>query len=320
MRLPSTEKELVRCIRRQAKPPGRLVRTGIGDDASVLTCPTGFEVLLTTDFTLEGVHFRREWHPPDSVGHRCLTRGLSDIAAMGGEPTAVFLSLALPADLPQTWVDQFLRGLLRLAKQFDVPLAGGDTAQSPAGVLADIVVVGRVPTGKALLRSGARVGNSIYVTGELGSSSWTLHCLREGRLPEKSKPLKSAHQRHFYPEPRLAVGRWLLKHRAATAAIDISDGLSTDLGHICEESGVGALVNESAIPRPSGMPASSLHYALHGGEDYELLFTAPPKRKVPGEFDGVPLTRIGTMRKGQAGRVMLCGELLPPLGYDHFRL
>ena len=145
--LPLSEKELIRRIRRQAKSSrGKgAVRTGIGDDAAVLQCPAGFEVLITTDFSLEGVHFRREWHPPDSVGHRCLARGLSDIAAMGGEPTAAFLSLALPGDLPQSWVDRFLTGLLRLAKQFDVQLAGGDTAGSPDGVLADIIVLGRVP-------------------------------------------------------------------------------------------------------------------------------------------------------------------------------
>src|SRR5271169_3854836 len=135
MALPLTEKALILRIRRQATAPrGRgMVRTGIGDDAAVLACPSGFEVLVTTDFSLEGVHFRREWHPPDSVGHRCLTRGLSDIAAMGGEPTAAFLSLALPADLPQSWVDGFMSGLLRLGREYNVPLAGGDTAESPAG-------------------------------------------------------------------------------------------------------------------------------------------------------------------------------------------
>lgn len=180
--MPLTEKALVRRIRRRAKnsrSPG-LVRAGIGDDAAVLTCPAGFEVLITTDFSLEGVHFRREWHPPDSVGHRCLARGLSDIAAMGGEPTAAFLSLALPADLPQNWVDRFLTGLLRLARQFNVQLAGGDIAVSLGGVLADIIVVGRVPAGQAFLRSKAHPGDSIYVTGELGSAAWTLQQLREG--------------------------------------------------------------------------------------------------------------------------------------------
>ena len=321
-----TEKALIRRIRHQAKAPRRrgVVRAGIGDDAAVLECPSGFEILLTTDFSLEGVHFRREWHPPDSVGHRCLTRGLSDIAAMGGEPTAAFLSLALPSDLPQSWVDRFMSGLLRLAKQFGVPLAGGDTAESPAGVLADIVVVGRVPAGKGLLRSGARVGDSIYVTGELGRSSWTLHQLREGvlvALGPKGKPRYTAHEPHFYPQPRVAVGRWLRERGLATAAIDVSDGLSTDLGHICEESGVGALVHEAAIPRPRGLPISSLHYPLHGGEDYELLFTAPQSRPVPRKIARVRVTRIGEIIPGRDMWLVDSHgqrERLAPRGWEHF--
>jgi len=324
--LPLTEKALIRRIRSQAKARrGRgVVRTGIGDDAAVLECPSGFDFLLTTDFSLEGVHFRREWHPPDSVGHRCLTRGLSDIAAMGGEPTAAFLSLALPRDLPQSWVDRFMTGLLKLARQFGVQLAGGDTAESPAGVLADIVVVGRAPKGKALLRSGARAGDSIYVTGELGRAAWTLRRLSEGGLSAlegQTRARYKAHAAHFYPQPRIAVGRWLLKHGLATAAIDVSDGLSTDLGHICEESGVGALVNEAAIPRPSGLPTSSLHYALHGGEDYELLFTTPASRPVPGKIAGVRVTRIGEIIRGRGMWLVDSHgqrKALPPRGWEHF--
>ena len=136
--------------------------------------PRGHEALVTTDFSLENVHFKRAWHPPESVGHRCLARGLSDIAAMGGEPLAVFLSLAVPRDLPQSWVDGFLRGLLKLAGEFKVSLAGGDTAESPGGIVADIMVLGSVPKGKAVLRSGARPGDRIYVTGELGASAATI--------------------------------------------------------------------------------------------------------------------------------------------------
>jgi thiamine-monophosphate kinase len=327
MAVPLTEKELIRRVRGQAKVArrrGGLVHTGIGDDAAVLECPAGFELLLTTDFSLEGVHFRREWHSPDSIGHRCLARGLSDIAAMGGEPDAAFLSLALPTDVAQSWVHGFMRGLLRLAKQFGVQLAGGDTAASPSRVLADIVVVGRVPAGKALLRSGARPGNSIYVTGELGHSASILHCLREVGFPalgEKGRASRSTQAAHFYPQPRVAVGRWLRQNKGATAAIDISDGLSTDLGHICEESGVGALVYETAIPRPSGLPTSSLHYALHGGEDYELLFTASESRPVPSRIAGVRVTRIGQIvRGGSMWLVDSHGQRkhLKPRGWEYF--
>src|SRR5437879_5229055 len=164
--VPLPEKALISGIRRTAVRRAG-VAMGIGDDCAVLRIPPGHEALVTTDFSLEGIHFRREWHAPEVVGHRCLTRGLSDIAAMGGEPMAAFLSLALPRNLPQAWVRRFLKGLLALAAQFKVTLAGGDTAESPAGLLADVVVVGSVPTGKALLRSGARPGDRIYVTGEL---------------------------------------------------------------------------------------------------------------------------------------------------------
>ena len=300
------------------------MRIGIGDDAAVLKLPIGFEVLVTTDFSLEGVHFRREWHPPDSVGHRCLTRGLSDIAAMGGEPTAAFLSLALPADLPQAWVNAFIKGVVRLGREHNVPLAGGDTAESLAGVLADIVVVGRVPAGKALLRSGAHPGDSIYVTGELGRSAATLQQLREGgpaRLGSKARLRYAGHDPHFYPQPRIAVGRWLGEKGLATAAIDVSDGLSTDLGHIGEESGVGALVYEAAIPRPSGLPTSSLHYALHGGEDYELLFTVRGSRFVPAKIAGVRVTRVGEIIRGRGlWLVDSHGQrkALPARGWEHF--
>ena len=154
---------------------------GIGDDCAVLQLPPAHEALVTTDFSLEGIHFRRDWHPPEIVGHRCLTRGLSDIAAMGGEPVAAFLSLALPRDLSQAWVARFLNGFLRLARQFKVPLAGGDTAESPAGILADIVVLGSVPRGKAILRSGARPADRIYVSGELGAAAATLTFMVGGK-------------------------------------------------------------------------------------------------------------------------------------------
>src|SRR5215470_4671145 len=172
--MPLAEKSLIKGIRRSARGAGRSVRIGIGDDCAVLRPPKGHEILVTTDFTLENIHFRRAWHTPEVVGRRCLTRGLSDIAAMGGRPLAVFLSLALPADLPQNWVDRFMHGLLALARGHSVPLAGGDTAQSQKGILADIVVVGSVPNGKAVTRSGAKPGDRIYVTGDLGGGTAAL--------------------------------------------------------------------------------------------------------------------------------------------------
>src|SRR6266850_2836654 len=203
--VPLTERALIFQIRRTAiKRAG--VATGIGDDSAVLRLPPGHEVLVTTDFSLEGIHFRREWHAPEVVGHRCLARGLSDIAAMGGEPVAAFLSLSLPRDLPQSWVGRFVRSLISLAEKFGVTLAGGDTAESPDGVLADIVVVGSVPKGKAVLRSGARPGDRIYVSGELGGSAAAVWQMRK---KPKRKLNPREYPRHFYPEPRIELGRVL---------------------------------------------------------------------------------------------------------------
>ncbi len=292
----------------------------MGDDCAVSRILRGHEALVTTDFSLENIHFRRAWHPADSVGHRCLVRGLSDIAAMGGEPLAAFLSLALPRSLPQNWVDGFFRGLLKLAAEFKVSLAGGDTAESPDGILADIVVLGSVPRGRAVLRSGARPGDDIYVTGELGASAATLMLLYGGK---KLKP--ADFPRHFYPAPRVAAGRFLRKNGLASAMIDISDGLSTDLGHICEESGLGAEIEASAIPVAAiGKPARrvDLYLALHGGEDYELLFTARPGKRVPSRVAGVAVSLIGHVTRGR--KVFLRGgdgvrRELPARGWEHFR-
>ncbi len=312
--MPVRERELITRIRRQAGGK-RQPELGIGDDCAVLSLLRGHQALVTTDFSLEDVHFRREWHPADSVGHRCLARGLSDIAAMGGIPQSAFLSLALPADVPQKWVDGFVAGLLRLAKRHHVTLSGGDTAQSPDGILADIIVVGSVPAGTAVLRSGARSGDIIYVTGKLGESSSSLQQLRDGK---KLRP--ASHLRHFYPEPRIAVGQFLREKKLATAMIDLSDGLSTDLGHICEESGVGATVYAASLPSFLPGKAGQL-LALHGGEDYELLFTASANKNIPRSIAGVPVMQIGEITSSKQMNLGLSNgksEALESHGWEHF--
>lgn len=284
------------------------------------------DILVTTDFTLEGIHFRRDWHPAESVGHRCLARGLSDIAAMGGEPAAAFLSLALPRDLPPSWVGRFARGLIGLAERYGVTLAGGDTAESPNGVLADIVLVGTVPKGKSALRSRAQAGDRIYVSGELGGSAAAVGVMRkEMRKKSKWKPNPREYLRHFFPEPRVELGRVLRERGLVSAMIDTSDGLSTDLAHVCEESGVGAEIAAELIPRASvGKPSRQvdLQLALHGGEDYELLFTASPGKRVPSRIAGVPITHIGHITRGR--KLFLrnrdgVGYELQGLGWEHFR-
>ena len=298
----------------KATNPG--VVRGIGDDCAILQVPADSHLLVTTDLFVENVHFRREWHPARSAGHRCLARGLSDIAAMGGEPFACFLSLALPPELPQRWVDEFLTGLLRLAGQFSVALSGGDIATAEK-ITADIIVLGKVPAGGALLRSGASLGDRICVTGELGGSAAVLKRLYSGKkVPAKGSSC------HFYPEPRIAVGQWLRKNKLATAMMDISDSLSVDLAHLCEESKVGALVNLSAVPVARG---AGIDLALHGGEDYELLFTVPRKAVLPARIAGARITEIGEIltkpAKGPPVRsVDSAGRLKPltPAGWEHF--
>jgi len=288
----------------------------------VLRPAAGLDWLITTDFSLENVHFRREWHTPESVAHRCLARGLSDIAAMGGEPVAVFLSLALPADLSQSWVDRLIRSLTATAKTYGVTLAGGDTAESPKGILADIVVVGSAPGGKAILRSGAQPGDRIFVSGELGGSAAALLQMQK---QAKVKLNPADYRRHFFPEPRLGLGRALRKRGLASAMIDTSDGLSTDLAHICEESGVGAQIDAERIPRARvGKPRREveLDLALHGGEDYELLFTVPPGKRVPDKISGVVVTEIGHVTRRRALLLRTPdGKLkkLVPRGWEHFR-
>ena len=315
------EKSLIAKIRglagRAARPRGLVF--GIGDDCAILRIPRGHAGLATSDFSLEGIHFRREWHPPDVVGHRCLVRGLSDIAAMGGEPIAAFLSLALPRKLPQRWVDEFLAGFFKLANRFNVPLAGGDTAQSPGGILAHIVVVGSVPKGQAILRHGARPGHLIYVSGTLGGAAATLDILR--RHPQR-KLRPADFPTHFYPMPRVALGRVLRQKRLASAMIDVSDGLSTDLAHICEESGVGAEISAAAVP--CGVDGDGrdidLQFALHGGDDYELLFTAAPGKHVPARIAGVAITQIGRMTRGRSRLLDQNGarRKFLPHGWQHF--
>ena len=302
---------------------------GIGDDCAILRVRPGEEIVVTTDLSLEGRHFRRDWHPAASIGHRALARGLSDIAAMGARPLAAFLSLALPAAVARdaAWVDGFLDGLLGLAKAHGVPLAGGDTSEAPGdAVIADIVLLGAAPAGRALLRSTARVGDLLYCTGALGGASVELEHL--AAKPGRYKAAKSGP--HLFPEPRLAAGQALLRRGLATACIDLSDGLSTDLAHLCEASGVSAIVEALTLPlHPQTKElavAEQLQAALHGGEDYELLFTARSSARMPKTLGGVAITRIGRIvatQKGQPRIVLIDDQRnsseLEPRGWEHFR-
>ena len=302
MQLPRSELDLIERIRARVAQ-ARGVVMGIGDDCAIVR-PRGAadDWLYTTDLLIEGTHFLRATHTAADVGWKTVARGLSDIAAMGGAPRFCLLSLALGDWVDARWVDGFYRGLLRLAEPAGAALIGGDVART-GHVVCDIVVAGTVPRGKALRRDGARAGDALHVSGSLGGSAL-------GLSTERGK----AWVRHKRPEPRLALGRFLREDLGATAAMDLSDGLSLDLRRLCLASGLHA-----EIAAPPVFPGATLEQALHGGEDYELLFTVPARTRVPRAFEGLPLTQIGTMRKGSPGTVLLDGAPLPALGYDHLR-
>jgi thiamine-monophosphate kinase len=273
---------------------------GIGDDCAIFR-PRGNreELVFTTDMLIEDVHFRRATHSAAQIGRQALARGLSDIAAMGAEPRFCLLSVAFPKWADGRWIDRFFDGFLALARETGTELAGGDLARSTK-MMCDVVVCGAAPSGKALRRDGARAGDSIYVSGRLGGSALGLRTKRG-----------EAWKRHLRAEPRLAVGRFL--RTRATAAMDLSDGLSIDLHRLCVASRVSA-----DIETPPLFRGASLEQGLHGGEDYELLFTARPRVRIPPGFAGVELTRIGCIRRGHSGEIRMNGETLPIKGYDHF--
>ena len=278
------------------------VRLGIGDDAALLSPKTGFETILTCDWFLEGTHFLAAKHPPDSVGWKCLARAVSDVAAMGGTPRYFLLSIALPISRTGGWLSQFLRGLHRASQAFGCELAGGDTTRR-SEILINVTVVGEVPNRHAILRSGACPDDLIYVSGRLGEAEFGLRRVREQRSRLNLSDWRL--QKHLYPEPRLALGRWLAQKGLATAMMDLSDGLSTDLPRLCAASGVGARIEASKIPvvqaserQPQGK-YEPVKLALNGGDDYELLFAVAHRKAnlIPATFQKVPLTAIGTITR-----------------------
>jgi len=276
------ELAIVEKLRRlsESAPQHRALKLGIGDDCAIYQPQPGEDLLFTTDQMIEDVHFRR-WQSAPSLGHRALARSLSDIAAMGGEPRFCLVALAAPAELGGKWIMAFYRGLIALAKKSGTDLAGGDLAHD-SKIRCDVMVCGAAPRGTALRRDGAHAGDAIFVSGKLGKP-WDRKI-----------------------EPRLHLGQQL--RGRATSCIDLSDGLSLDLHRVCLASGTAAEIGNIPVFR-----GATLERALHGGEDYELLFTLPPGSSAPAGT-----TRIGTMVRGRPGAVELDGKLLPPRGYDHF--
>ena len=252
---------------------------GIGDDCAVM--PTGEgELLFSTDLLMEGVHFLRNESSPEDVGWKAAAVNLSDIAAMGGTPVATFLSIALPKDAQGEWADRFIEGYTDISRQYDVPLLGGDTTSSLRDIAVNVGILGRCPSGRRLMRNGAKVGETIYVTGPLGDSAGGLQAILKGI--ERTEDVTRLICRHKRPIPRIEAGRLLMESGKAGAMMDISDGIGSDLRHIMKASGVGAVIDLERLPLSPELVSvckeqgwDIYEMATSGGEDFELMFTAP---------------------------------------------
>ena len=302
------------------------VLLGIGDDCCATVLPPGEILLTTTDLLIEEIHFRRAWTDLYSLGRKAVAVNISDIAAMGGTPQSLSLGLALPATLNPDEFDQLITGILAAAQEYGAVLSGGDTCRSPAGLMLAVTVQGRIKPALLLRRSGANVGDLLYVSGTLGDSALALRELLAGRTPNADLA-----RRHHQPVARLRLGQELAQRRLATALIDLSDGLRADLGHILEASGLGARVQAAALPMSAPFRAALaaepglIDLALAGGEDYELLWSAPPTAAtalaaLSTELE-LPLTCIGEVF-AETGLLVAAADgteiISAKTGYNHF--
>lgn len=326
------EEGILRFLRRRhGSLPGG-VRLGIGDDAALLDLPSGSGLLVTTDLMIEDVHFRRRDTSPEALGCKLLAVNVSDIAAMGGRPLFALLSFALPPDLKYDFLRRFSAGLRKGGRKYGVALVGGDTTSSAGGIFTCLTLLGRLAGSRPLLRSSARPGDHLYVTGHLGASTLGLAALGLEE-PERSSPhLRGVIRKHLWPAPPAALGAALGEVGFSGAVMDLSDGLSTDLTRLCRESGVGAEVSSAALPilpgtrkAASTLGSNAVEAALHGGEEYELLLTARPASA--GALEecasrlGVRVTRIGTILRERRVEQVGPGGVRSPLtpeGWQHF--
>ena len=332
------EFHLIELLRRTFGRTGAAVIRGIGDDAAVIAPPKGRQLVLTTDLLVEGVHFDLRTASPEEIGYKAAVANLSDVAAMGARAESALVSIALPASWTAARVLALYRGIMAACRPHRVALVGGDTSASPDRLFLSLTITGSVPGGCALMRSGARAGDLLYVTGTLGDSLAGLTLLSRGRRRNAPR-LKPADRsflirRHRRPAALLRLGQTLSAHRLASAAIDLSDGLSGDLHHLCEQSRVGAEISAAALPLSPALRAYArasrtdpVALALRGGEDYELLFAVPAAKQRAlnrvARRAGSRLTCIGVVRPRAFGiRVRdVAGRLrpLPVTSYVHFR-
>jgi thiamine-monophosphate kinase len=323
------ERGFVEFLRARSRPSFPALRLGIGDDAAILRPTPGFETLLTSDLLIEKVHFDLRTTSPWELGAKAVAASLSDIAAMGGLPRAFLVSLAVPRrrGIAKAFFESLYSGMRAWGSSFGADLAGGDTSHSPSGLMIDILMLGEVEKKRALLRSGAKPGDLVFCTGTPGDSAAGLAVLQKKlKRPDKGAAALMV-KRHLSPVPRCLAGRFLSTHRAASACIDVSDGLSSELHHLARESGVAIDIDADAVPLSAAARALSpkaLDWALRGGEDYELLFTAPPSKfallqKNFSRQTGVQLSQIGRVKRGRGVRMRAKGKwrALPDKGYDH---
>lgn len=326
-----TESEIISRLKARALV-GDNVTVGIGDDAAVIKGTAGRDLLVCCDLMAEGVHFRTERTPPRLLGHKALAVNLSDIAAMGGVPRFAMVSIALPSSVSSEFIDQMFEGLFELADRCSVSIVGGDTSSSQDSLFIDVSVIGECETGKAVTRRGAKAGDRIYVSGTLGASALGLSLLEEGIRLDEGTNFREALLKHLAPEPRLSLGRALGEAGVVTAMIDISDGLSTDLWHLLDESNCesdcGAVIHAGTIPIAecvgrSSLRADSLQLALNSGEEYELLFSASPEKSLEienlAQALGIRITAIGEVVASKGLQLEVRGSLQPlaPSGYEH---
>ena len=326
-----TERELIARIAGRLPPPPGWMPVGIGDDAAVVEPERNRLEVLSVDALVEGIHFDRAFTPPDAIGHRALAVNLSDLAAMGAAPRLCLLSLALPASFPVADFDAMIGGLTALAARHRMHVAGGNLTRSPGPLVIDIMVSGTAKRRQVLLRKGARPGDDLYVTGSIGAAAAGLGMLKAEGLKACTSG-NSCADRYLYPEPRLRMGQLVARNRAASAGMDLSDGLADGVHQIAEASGVGAIVDAEALPiEPAAREWFTRHgtdavtAALTGGDDYELLLAVRPKlgRRLAEarRHGGVALTRIGVCTQDPS--VVLkgvdAGHRPLPQGYHHFR-
>lgn len=327
------EAEIISRIRQRARATSQVL-VGIGDDAAVLQHSAATDLIACCDLMTEGVHFRRDWAAPRLIGHKALAVTLSDVAAMGGVPRFAMISIALPHDLPAGFIEDLFEGIFELAESSGVSIIGGDTSSSVDSLFIDTSVIGECGAGRAITRKRAKVGDAIYVTGALGASALGLLMFEQGFRLENlpgSEPRAQVLMKHLAPAPRLKVGQAIGNRRLATAMIDISDGLSTDLWHILDESECGAVIEADNIPiagcvhllARGDSQIEPLRLALDGGEEYELLFTSPLENQTGiaemSEEFGVPVTAIGRIVADKGLRLERNGsfETILPAGYEH---